>query len=68
MTSVEIGKMTTLERLQAMEALWDALCHEPEEPESPEWHCTILSERKERIESGQCELFSIQEARKRLLG
>jgi len=38
MEASEIMKMTTTERLRAMEALWDALIHEDGEPASPEWH------------------------------
>ena len=35
-----------MERLQAMEALWDSLLDEESEIESPEWHQDILEERK----------------------
>jgi len=34
----EIKKMSTAERITAMEQLWDALCHEEKEMESPQWH------------------------------
>lgn len=33
MTITEIKKMSTIERLRAMEELWDALCHEDKEIE-----------------------------------
>jgi len=51
-----------------MEALWEALCHESEEPQSPEWHAEVLAGRKRRIESGEAKFVSIEEARERLLG
>ncbi len=35
MTSAEISKMSVLERLQAMEALWDSLGYEPTDIKSP---------------------------------
>ena len=60
--------MSTSERLRAMEALWDALCHDSEEPQSPDWHRDVLSERKKRIESGEAKFLSIEEARERLQG
>lgn len=66
MSTVEIQKMSTSERLRAMEALWDALCHESEEPQSPEWHRGVLAERKRLIDSGEAKFVSIEEARKRL--
>jgi putative addiction module component (TIGR02574 family) len=68
MSSVDVQKMSTAERLRMMETLWDALCHEPKLPESPEWHREILVDRRRRIESGKAKFVSIEEARKRLQG
>ena len=62
----EIQKMTNAERLQAMEALWRALCSE-EEPDSPSWHQAVLEGRKRKIESGEAKFFSMEEVRNRLL-
>ena len=66
MNTAEIQKMSPPERLRTMEALWEALCHESEEPKSPEWHAEVLAGRKRRIESGEAKFVSIEEARKRL--
>lgn len=66
MSTVEIEKMDTAERLRTMEALWDALCREPTEPESPEWHKGVLEERRRKIESGEAQFISLEEARRRL--
>mgnify|MGYP006387207911 FL=1 len=52
--------MSTIERLQAMEALWDSLCNE-EEIEFPEWHKDILQERKWKIEKGGAEHISLED-------
>jgi hypothetical protein len=38
MNTLEIKKMSKIERLQAMEALWDSLIDDESEIESPEWH------------------------------
>ena len=61
MTIAEISKMSVLERLQTMEALWDSLTHESTEVQSPEWHGDVLSKRKERIESGNANFISLEE-------
>jgi hypothetical protein len=61
MTITEIKKMSTIERLRAMEELWDALCHEDQEIESPAWHGNILEDRKKKIETGKAEFISIKE-------
>jgi hypothetical protein len=48
MNTIETKKTSMIERLQAMEALWDSLLDEESEIESPEWHQDILEERKKR--------------------
>ncbi|MGA7878885.1 MAG: addiction module protein [Desulfoferrobacter sp.] len=63
MNTLEIKKMSRIERLQAMEALWDSLIHEELEFESPEWHRGILEERKRKIESGKAEFISLEKLR-----
>jgi len=61
MTIAEISKMSVLERLQTMEALWDSLTHDPAEIKSPKWHEEILSDRKEKIKSGETNFISLEE-------
>ena len=61
MTIAEISKMSVIERLQTMEALWDSLTHETTGIKSPQWHEEILSERKEKIESGKANFISLEE-------
>ncbi|MDQ8196426.1 addiction module protein [Coraliomargarita sp. SDUM461004] len=66
MSIQEIERMNTDERLQTMEALWDALCHEKNQPESPAWHSEILASRKQKIASGSAKFFSLDEASAKL--
>jgi putative addiction module component (TIGR02574 family) len=61
MNTIEIKKMSTIERLQAMEALWDSLMDEESEIESPQWHRDIIEERKRKIENGKAEFISLEE-------
>lgn len=61
MNAIDIKKMSTMERLQTMEALWDSLLHEDTEIESPEWHRDILDERRGRIESGNVKFIALEE-------
>ena len=68
MGTAEIKNMSQAERLQTMEALWDAICHDSSEPDSPDWHEAILANRKQRIESGDDKFYTLREARERLLG
>ena len=61
MTRTEIKKMSIIERLQAMEELWDSLCHEESEIESPEWHKDILESRRKKIKEGKAEFISLED-------
>lgn len=61
MISNAIKSMSTLERLQSMEALWDALCHEEQEIKSPLWHKNILEERKKKMGSDAAEFISLED-------
>nr|MBC8360499.1 addiction module protein [Candidatus Desulfatibia profunda] len=60
MNTIEIKKMSRIERLQAMESLWDSLIVEESEIESPEWHRDILEDRKRKIKEGKAEFISLE--------
>lgn len=62
MDMASIKKMTLVERLQAMELLWESLSQNEHELESPEWHQKILAERKENIDSKK--LIPLSEVKK----
>lgn len=57
--------MTIHERLTVMEQIWDSLCHEDVEPESPSWHEDILNERKKRMDSSDAKYLTVEELRNR---
>ncbi len=61
MTITEIEKMSIIERLQTMEKLWDSLCHEESEIESPEWHKEILESRRKKIKEGKATFISLED-------
>jgi putative addiction module component (TIGR02574 family) len=63
MDTMEIKKMSRIERLRAIEALWDSLLDEETEIESPEWHRDILTERKRKIETGEAEFIALEKLR-----
>ena len=48
MDVLEIKKMSRIERLQAIEALWDSLLNEEAEVESPEWHLGSSQGKKKK--------------------
>lgn len=66
MGTAEIQKMTTSERLVAMEQLWDALCSESPEPSSPAWHEGVLARRKEKMNSPDARFLTLDQLRDQL--
>ena len=63
MNITELRKMSTSERWQAIEVLWDSLVYENDGVETLEWHEKILQERKEKIASW-CATFSLADLKK----
>lgn len=69
MTQPEIAKLPIEEKLQLMESLWDALCHEPTmENAIPPWHADVLAERRARLDAGEETISDWDEAKKRIRG
>ena len=63
MNTSEITRMSKIERLQTMEAIWDSLIHEPSEIESPDWHGETIAARKKAIAEGKAEFIPIEALR-----
>ena len=53
-----IKKTRTIERLEAMEAIWDSLLYE-DGVKTPDWHKDILEERKSNIKNGKAKFVSL---------
>ena len=49
----DIKKMSLVERLRALELLWNSLSHDENELESPEWHKKALADRKKNLQSAK---------------
>jgi hypothetical protein len=58
--------MTTEQKLQTMEALWDSLWPKPDEVSSPDWHGKVLQERAERVAAGRARFSDWETAKERL--
>ena len=64
MDTMEIKRMSTMEQLQVMEALWESLLDEESKIVSPTWHEDVLERRKRELESGETEFISLEELKK----
>ena len=52
MITLELNKMSRIEKLQAMETLWSDLSQDEISFESPSWHSDVLKETEQRVASG----------------
>jgi hypothetical protein len=57
----DVKKMSRVERLRALEALWDSLLYENQEIGTPEWHQEVLEERKKNLADGNARFVSLSE-------
>jgi len=61
-----LDKMTTEDKLAAMERLWEDLCRNPESLPSPSWHEDVLSAREKRAHEGRAEFAPFNGAKDRI--
>jgi len=66
LAAAEIEKMSVAERLQAIEQLWDALCRQGGDLDSPAWHRDVLTHRRARAERGEAKFLTLDQLRSRL--
>ncbi len=60
----DLAELPVDERLKCREVLWASL--RVPEPNSPEWHGRVLSERRAKIENGEAAYLTGGELKKRL--
>lgn len=59
-------KMSRLEKLQAMEALWVDLSREEDQFDSPAWHADALRDAERAVSTGGATFTDWEEAKKRI--
>ena len=62
----EVSRLSTAERLQAMEWLWVSLSKEQQDIESPEWHGEVLAARQAKVDSGEAQFLTVDQLKDRL--
>ena len=58
--------MSTEEKIQTMETIWDDLCIKADSMPSPSWHKKILQEREDGIKKGDDEFVDWSNAKKNI--
>ncbi len=61
--AIPLERMSTTEKLQAIEDIWSDLSRVSENVPSPSWHADVLRAREERIENGTSRFMDIPEAK-----
>jgi len=64
--NLNVRDMTISEKLQTMEALWDDLCRNVSNLDSPDWHDKILQEREDQLNQGIDKFEDWEQAKKNI--
>ncbi len=62
----EIKRLSHIDKLRVMEAIWKDLSEDEEKYDSPEWHEDILKETENRVNDGAEEIVDWDIAKKNL--
>jgi len=62
-TVLDIGRLSHMDKLRAMEELWDDLSRSQDEYPSPAWHGDVLRAREKALRLGQDEFVPWEEAK-----
>lgn len=60
MKEADLKSMSVDERLRMMESIWASFSDDTASIESPDWHGTILAQRKAKLESGEAKFISLE--------
>ena len=61
-----LNEMTTVDKIEAMEKLWEDLCRNPEALPSPAWHENVLSSREKRVQEGRAKFSTLTDIKDRI--
>ena len=63
---IPLDQMSVLEKLRAIEEIWNDLLRAPGGVPSPDWHGEVLKERAERVRKGTAKFIDLDEVKRRL--
>jgi len=65
-STLPLDKMTTSEKLRALEEIWDDLLRQSDDVPSPSWHADVLGARQKRHREGASQFEDWASAKDRL--
>lgn len=63
---LQLDKMTTEDKISAMESLWNDLCLQADKIASPSWHKDILSQREKSVSKAKEKFNDWNEEKERI--
>ncbi len=64
--ATHLDKLTTEEKIQIMEAVWEDLCKNVENFKSPDWHQGILQDRERQVNKRESQFTDWDQAKKQI--
>ncbi len=64
--AIPLEKMTTADKLKALEEIWSDLQRTPDEVPSPAWHADVLRAREARVKEGSSRFQDWPTAKRRI--
>ena len=65
--TLPLTRMTTSDKLRALEKIWDDLSRTSENVPSPSWHADVLKARQKRLQNGSSHFIEWTEAKRTIL-
>jgi len=65
-TREEVSELPLTEKLDLMEFLWEEIARDEAVVDTPEWRRDLLDEREAKIQSGEAEFISWENARREI--
>jgi hypothetical protein len=65
--TLPLKKMSAKEKIQVMESIWVDLCNTAGSKLSPDWHGTVLADRKAAVLAGEDEIIAWETAKQRII-
>ena len=66
--TIPLDKMTTADKLRALEEIWGDLQRLGDQIPSPAWHADVLRAREQRVEEGSASFVDWETAKGRIRG
>ena len=64
--TLPLKKMSAEEKIRVMESIWEDLCDTAGSALSPEWHGSVLADRKAALLAGEEEIIDWEAAKRKI--